>query len=279
MILNLTYPKADNARKRARESKAKEKARESGVYPQAKRRKEGSSKWASDFRYPARYNDKVTMVDYKAIMAEFAKRSIGAAWAMVRSGETLAESETALGTGMWVEYGDRSTDLSQLPPHKRLGHSKSNIRSLINQILKYYLPVFFGFAEGADASKERHEKLVREAVDALGIKPVTLEEKDPRAKWSTSVNAALWEGCGSTSAERNEKFLGIMAGLKGHTYPHEGTSVVAAFPNPDNPLFTRLIIKVSPVRKLHHEPEGALRQMGSSLVQGISATSSTPRRS
>ena len=91
-------------------------------------------------------------------------------------------------------------------------------------------------------------KLVREAVDVLGIKPVTLEEKDPRAKWSTSVNAALWEGSGSTPAERNERFLGIMAGLKGHTYPHEGTSVVAAFPNPDNPLFTRLIIKVSPVK-------------------------------
>ena len=69
----------------------------------------------------------MTLVDYKAIMAEFSKRSIGAAWAMVQSGETLAEDETALGTGQWVEYGDRSKDLTQLPPHKRLGHIVSPI--------------------------------------------------------------------------------------------------------------------------------------------------------
>ena len=110
----------------------------------------------------------------------------------------------------------------------------------------YPSPVFFGFGEGAEASKERHLTIVLEAAASLGIKPKTMEERDPRPKWSTSVNEAIWLGSGTTPAERNSKFLTILSATQGH-YPHEGTSIVAAFPNPDAPMFTRIIIKVSPV--------------------------------
>ena len=105
---------------------------------------------------------------------------------------------------------------------------------------------------------ERHQKMVLEAATSLGIKPKTMEERDPRPKWTTSVNEAWWLGSGSTPAERNTKFLTILSRLRGHCYPMEGTSIVAAFPNPDSPLFTRIIIKVSPVKnsimnlKVHH---------------------------
>ena len=87
---------------------------------------------------------------------------------------------------------------------------------------------------------------MNEAAQSLGIKPKVLEERDPRAKWSTSVNAALWNGTGSTPAERNAKFLRILAHLRGHSYPAEGTSIVATYPNPDDPFFMRIVIKASP---------------------------------
>ena len=83
----------------------------------------------------------------------------------------------------------------------------------------------------------------------------------------------MWLGSGTTPAERSTKFLTILAGLRGHHYPLEGTTIVAAFPNPDSPMFTRIIIKVS---ELRHEPEGAQRQMGFRLNQSIKATCSTP---
>ena len=223
--------KADNARKRAREAKAKEEARAAGKYHKAKKLKAG--KYAIDFRYPQRWSDKITLADYKAIMAEFGSRSIAAAMGIAKDGELLDEAETCLGSGMWVEFGDRSRDLTAIPPHKRLGH------------------IFFGYESFAAGAMTRHQQVVADAVHALGIKPVALEEKDPRAKWSTSINAAIWEGTGTTPAERAEKFLYILGALRGHQYPREGTSVVAAFPNPDNPFYTRLIIKVSP--KVPHE--------------------------
>ena len=120
----------------------------------------------------------------------------------------------------------------------------------------YPSPVFFGFGEGAEASMERHRTIVLEAVASLGIKPKTMEERDPRPKWSTSVNEAIWLGSGTTPAERNSKFLTILSATQGR-YPHEGTSIVAAFPNPDNPLFTRIIIKVSPaIENVIMNPKG-----------------------
>ena len=64
------------------------------------------------------------MVEYKSLMGEFSKRSINAAMAIAQSGESLVESETSLGPGMWVEYGDRSRDYSQIDPWKRFGHGE-----------------------------------------------------------------------------------------------------------------------------------------------------------
>lgn len=107
-------------------------------------------------------------------------------------------------------------------------------------------PVYFGFAEGAEVSRDRHHKFVADSVQSLGIKPRAMEEPDPRPKWSTSVNAAAWEGTGSTPAERNAKFLEIMSYVQGVHLPMEGTSIVATYPNPDDPLFMRVVIKVSP---------------------------------
>ena len=108
-----------------------------------------------------------------------------------------------------------------------------------------YLPVFFGFGEGAKASMERHYKHVTDAAQCLDIKPMAMEERDPRPKWCTSVNAKLWEGTGSTPAERNAKFLEVMSYLRGLNFPEEGTSIVATIINPDDPLFMKIFIKAS----------------------------------
>ena len=64
-------------------------------------------------------------MDYNALLGELAKRSVDSALAAGENGETLAEEETALGTGRWVELGDRSQDFSKVDPWNRLGHSKS----------------------------------------------------------------------------------------------------------------------------------------------------------
>ena len=121
-------------------------------------------------------------------------------------------------------------------------------------------------------------KLVHESAKSLGIKPKVLEESDPRAKWSTSVNAAIWMGTGSTPAERNAKFLRILSLLRRHSYPAEGTSIVATYPNPDDPLFTRIIIKVRPVKdELNiNLTRMVLHQMGSSPWQPTEGPCTTP---
>ena len=81
--------------------------------PKGSKKPGSSSKYAYEFRFPDKYHEKITFVEYKSLMGEFSKRSINAAMAMVQSGETLAEEETSLGSGAWVEYGDRSRDLSR----------------------------------------------------------------------------------------------------------------------------------------------------------------------
>ena len=96
-----------------------------------------------------------------------------------------------LGSGMWVEYGDRSKDFSQLDPKDRFGH------------------VFFGFPDGAETSKVRHLKIFREAAAVVRISPVTMEDRDHRAKWTTSINEALWQGTGALPAERAANFVTI----------------------------------------------------------------------
>ena len=167
-----------------------------------------------------------TLADYYSLMGEFGARSISAAMNILEGGGTLSEGETALGSGMWVEFGDRSKDFSQMDPKDRFGH------------------IFFGFPDGAENSKVRHLQIVREAALALGITPVTMEERDPRAKWTTSICGALWKGTGSSPEERAAKFLTILGGLREHNYPPEGTSVVAAYPNPLNSLYMKVVIKV-----------------------------------
>ena len=80
--------KEDNARKRAREARSREAARARGDYDGPKKRAGG--KYPVEFRYPAKYHEKITMAEYKTLMGEVSKRSINAAMAIVQSGETLA---------------------------------------------------------------------------------------------------------------------------------------------------------------------------------------------
>ena len=74
-----------------------------------------------------------------------------------------------------------------------------------------------------------------------------MEDRDPRAKWTTSINAALWQETARTGAspeERAANFLTILGNLRDHRYPPEGTSVVAAYPNPLNCLYMKVVVKV-----------------------------------
>ena len=127
---------------------------------------------------------------------------------------------------MWVEYGDRSKDFSQLDPKDRFGH------------------VFFCFPDGAKTSKVRHLQIFREAAAVLRISPVTMEDRDPRAKWTTSINAGLWQGTGALPEERAVNFITILGNLRDHRYPPEGTSVMAVYANPLNCLYMKVVVKV-----------------------------------
>ena len=109
-------------RKRAREARAKAKKKAAGEYPATKSKSKG--KYAYEFRFPAKYHEKITLVDYKSFMGEVIRRSVTAALAVGRDGGSLAENETSLGTGRWIEFGDRSQDFSKIDPWNRFGHSK-----------------------------------------------------------------------------------------------------------------------------------------------------------
>ena len=117
--------KEDNQRKRAREKANKEKAKERPDYaPKPKKAKTKSHRYEFEFRFPERWGDKITLSDYHMLMGEFGARSVRDAMSIIEGGGTLAEEETSLGSGMWVEYGDRSKDYSQLDPGSRFGHGK-----------------------------------------------------------------------------------------------------------------------------------------------------------
>ena len=73
-----------------------------------------------------------------------------------------------------------------------------------------------------------------------------MEQHDPRVKWTTSINAAFWQGSGTSPEERAHRFLTIMGNLRGHCYPPQGTDVVASYPNPENNLYMKVVIKVRP---------------------------------
>ena len=147
--------------------------------------------YAYEFRFPERWRDKITLTDYHTLMGEFGARSIRAAMSIIEGEGTLAKEETSLGSGMWIEYGDQFKDFSQLDPKDRFGH------------------VFFCFPDGAKTSKVRHLQIFREAAAVLRISPVTMEDRDPRAKWTTNINAALWQGTGALPEERAANFITI----------------------------------------------------------------------
>ena len=85
-----------------------------------------------------------------------------------------------------------------------------------------------------------------------------MEDRDPRAKWTTSINAALWQGTKALPEERAANFITIFGNLRDHRYPPEGTSVVAAYPNPLNCLYMKVVVKVRHLSKPSERSERGL---------------------
>ena len=141
-------------------------------------------KYAYEFRFPKRWGDKITLTDYHTLMGEFGARSIRAAMSIMRRDPGRRRNVPwAVECGLSMAIGPRTKD--------RFGH------------------VFFGFPDGAETSKVRHLQIFREAAAVVRISPVTMEDRDHRAKWTTSINAALWQGTGALPAERAANFVTI----------------------------------------------------------------------
>ena len=206
--MNQQEKKEDNAQKWVKEKANKAKAREDPAYEPKPKKPKVNHKYAYEFRFPKRWGDKITLTDYHTLMGVFGARSIRAAISIMRRDPGQRRNVPwAVECGLSMAIGPRT---------------------LASWTRKTGLDTYFFVSpDGAKTSKVRHLQIFREAAAVVRISPVTMEDRDPRAKWTTSINAALWQGTGALPEERAANFITILGNLRDRRYP---PSMVAAYP-------------------------------------------------
>ena len=182
------------------------------------------SKFPFVIRFPDTKNQKITLNIYRKMVRDLGARNVLSILSAGRRGETVVVSESALETSRWIQTGDRA-EAKKLEAYQRKGH------------------LFLGFQE--EAAMNHFTALLKETIEALQVKPIVIENDDPRAVFTVSLITDLWESLGKTDPERRFTFLEVLSYNEAKEFPMEGSQVVGSFLKPSDSDFTILIIRAS----------------------------------
>ena len=182
------------------------------------------SKFPYVIRYPDTKNHKITLNIYRKMVRDLGARNVLSIVSAGRRGETVVVSESALETSRWIQTGDRA-EAKKLEAYQRRGH------------------LFLGFQE--EAAMNHFTALLKETIEALQVKPIVIQNDDPRAVFTVSLITDLWEALGKTDPERRFTFLEVLSYNEAQEFPMEGSQVVGSFLKPSDSDFTILIIRAS----------------------------------
>ena len=75
--------------------------------------------------------------------------------------------------------------------------------------------IYCGFNEGQEKAYKYLEKMLPDLAADLHITATKVEDQDPRPLYETSLNSAIWLGCGKLQADRHTTFQRLLSTYHG----------------------------------------------------------------